>query len=91
VGDKIQVRVVEVDLARKRIALTARSGAATSRNEPTANRGAEGGHRQPPQHGGRPAGQRPNDPRASQNQRPAPAQKDDGFRNNPFAKLLNKG
>ncbi len=42
VGDKIKVRVVEVDLARKRIALTAKSGALP---DPNARRG---GDRPPP-------------------------------------------
>ncbi|MET0285582.1 MAG: Tex family protein [Polyangiales bacterium] len=50
VGDKIRVRVVEVDLARKRIALTARSGEARP-SGPTA-----GG---PPQRGGQPQRGRP--------------------------------
>ncbi len=106
VGDKIQVRVIEVDLARKRIALTARSGAVPNRSESGADRGGDAGaHRRPDQHGGRPsdqrgfggqrqgspAGQRPNDARGAGQQRPATQSKDDGFRNNPFAKLLNKG
>ena len=82
VGDKIQVRVVEVDLARKRIALTARSATVPNKasfDRPTPN--AAGDRR--PQNQGRPQGQRPQ-PAAR------PQAQADGFKNNPFAKLLNK-
>jgi uncharacterized protein len=51
VGDKIRVRVVEVDLARKRIALTARSGEPAQR---PANTGAP-----PPRGGPRPPQKQP--------------------------------
>lgn len=90
VGDKIQVRVLEIDLARKRIALTARSGAAPNRGDSGGDRmrdrSNDGAARRNDQRGG---------PSRSQNSRPgqqsgARPQKDDGFRNNPFAKLLNK-
>lgn len=107
VGDKIQVRVVEVDLSRKRIALTARSGAGAARHDTGGDRARErshdGGPRHSDQRGGRPGdqrgtsgqrspgmGQRSNDQRGPQNQRPGQGPKGDGFRNNPFAKLLSK-
>lgn len=99
VGDKIQVRVLEVDLARKRIALTARSGAAPSRADSGGgdrDRNSDGGRR-PDQRGNAPSNNRPGGTRGPQPQRSGstgggarPATKDDGFRNNPFAKLLNK-
>jgi protein Tex len=82
VGDKIQVRVMEVDLTRKRIALSAKRGAVPNRNAP-------GGDGPGDLADSRRSEQRPRDNRQANNQRPGPA-KDDGFRNNPFAKLLNK-
>ncbi|HMA92564.1 MAG TPA: Tex family protein [Polyangiaceae bacterium] len=91
VGDKIQVRVLEIDLARKRIALTARSGSAPSRGDSGGDRMRD----RPNDNAGRRNDQR-GGPSRSQNvrsgQQPqSPARpKDDGFRNNPFAKLLNK-
>lgn len=97
VGDKIQVRVLEIDLARKRIALTARSGATPSRGDASTDRmrdrSNDGSRRPDPR--GNPQGRRPSDNRGFQNQRPAQSGgarpgKDEGFRNNPFAKLLNK-
>ena len=83
VGDKLKVRVVEVDLVRKRIALTAKSG-------PVENAGSRGGrgdasHSQggarPPQQG-RPQ-QRPQGQGKPQPQTPQ-------FANNPFATLLKR-
>lgn len=77
VGDRIKVRVVEVDLQRKRIALTAKSGAIAPAFVPG------GGNRPPAQGGG---GQRPNAQRSPQpTQSAGPA-----FANNPFAAALNK-
>ncbi len=80
VGDRIKVRVLEIDLVRKRIALSARSAA------PPGTASAAGA--------GTPRPSRPDvrqDPRAAP--RPpqgaaAPAQK--AFANNPFATLLKK-
>jgi len=91
VGDKIQVRVLEIDLARKRIALTARSGSAPSRGDASGgnrmrDRSSDGTSRRNDQRGGPP---RPQNSRPGQQSAARPA-KDDGFRNNPFAKLLNK-
>lgn len=104
VGDKIQVRVLEVDLVRKRIALTARSGTAPVRSDASGDRQNDANARRNDPRAGRPGdqrsafgqrapapGQRTNDQRGAQNQRPAQPAKDAGFRNNPFAKLLNKG
>jgi uncharacterized protein len=77
VGDKLQVRVLEVDLGRRRIALSARrSGAPRPAGtrpaaEPTRSGGAPGRRREAPQE----------KPRADDAK---------GFRNNPFASLLNK-
>jgi uncharacterized protein len=77
VGDKIRVRVMEVDLQRKRISLSARS------EDRVGKAGAQGAAVEPPrgQGGGRPQ-------RSGQN-----APRDDGnkFSNNPFARLLRKG
>jgi protein Tex len=99
VGDKIQVRVVEVDLARKRIALTARTGALPNRSDRSADRGGDrGGNsgnrdpRRPDQRGnfGQRSGGSSSGNQRGQNQRPV-QQANEGFKNNPFAKLLNKG
>ena len=77
VGDKIRVKVLEVDLVRKRIALSARKDAKPGPAQPRAN----AGERPAPSRGGdrRPAA-------APAKQAPAgPA-----FSNNPFASLLRK-
>ena len=83
VGDKIQVRVMEVDLQRKRISLSARKndrpeqGGKPSSGGPTQGRGQGGGR------GGQGGGK--GGPRLS-------TPRDDGpkFSNNPFANLLKK-
>jgi uncharacterized protein len=74
-GDKIRVRVVEVDLVRKRIALTAKSGSPAP----------QGAHGKPaPQ-------DRPPPPRGGRNQPPPKAPPPSGsFKNNPFERLLKK-
>jgi protein Tex len=83
VGDRIQVRVLEVDLDRRRIALTARKDASA---QPSAASGGQQAAR--PQPGGRQ--NRPaNDRRPNAPNRGAPAQ--NTFSNNPFAALLGKG
>jgi uncharacterized protein len=75
VGDKIKVRVLEVDLSRKRISLSARSPDAQAARSLGQAEGQGG-----PQ--GRPA------PRGPQKQ---PAKQDQAkFGNNPFAKLLKR-
>ncbi len=74
VGDKIRVRVLEIDLARKRIGLTAKKGTAAPRSPD-------------PRHDARPPAGR-GSPNRGSGPRPQPNQ--DGFRNNPFAGLLNK-
>jgi protein Tex len=82
VGDRIQVRVLEVDQARRRIALSARRGASASARENS------NGPREAP--GSRNA--RPNRPERGPERRPQgparPAQQ--AFTNNPFAALLSK-
>ncbi len=78
-GDRIKVRVLEVDLMRKRISLTAKSGAGNA-NVPGAS-----GRPQPsqqPQGGDRRPGRGPQPPPK------APAQPQ--FKNNAFERLLNK-
>ncbi|MBK8697812.1 MAG: RNA-binding transcriptional accessory protein [Deltaproteobacteria bacterium] len=74
-GDKIKVRVVEVDLVRKRIALTAKSG-------PIAAKPAGGAPSQPQQQGPR-GGQG-----GRQQQAPQPPKQE--FKNNPFERLLKR-
>jgi uncharacterized protein len=82
VGDRIQVRVLEVDQARRRIALSARRGAsAGAREHTTGPRAATG-----------PKNTRPAGPDRRPERRPQssakPAQQP--FTNNPFAALLAK-
>jgi uncharacterized protein len=80
VGDKLKVRVLEVDLQRKRIALTAKKdGGAKSES-----RGGPPPQAQHPQQ----RGQRPQNDRRPQP--PQQQQQQAQFANNPFAKLLRK-
>jgi uncharacterized protein len=75
VGDRIQVRVLDIDLERRRIALSARRDATVpTAGERQPARPAPGNARKPPPHAGRGAGS-------------APAAT---FTNNPFASLLGK-
>jgi uncharacterized protein len=76
-GDKLKVRVLSVDLPRKRISLTARM------SETSKSAAAEAGP------GARPANDR-GDRRGGGGRPPAPPPKkaDDGFKHNPFASLL---
>jgi uncharacterized protein len=85
VGDKLKVRVIEVDLARKRIALTAKKGAAPAQ----AGGGARPQQGAPPPRGGapQPRGGRP-DPRGPQGKSQGGSA--EGFKHNPFANLLRK-
>jgi uncharacterized protein len=83
VGDKLKVRVVEVDLVRKRISLTARSDdrGTSSPRPPSVQQSQQ-----------RPQGSSPR-PQQGQGQRgPAAgaAKPGGGFSNNPFAQLLGK-
>jgi uncharacterized protein len=74
-GDKIKVRVLEVDLVRKRISLTAKSGEARPGPRPQGPSPADS------RQGGRPQNPRaPQKPQAPQGQ----------FKNNPFERLLKK-
>jgi uncharacterized protein len=80
VGDRVKVRVVEVDLVRKRIALTARSGPVQGQS------GRDGGGAR---QGGQAQGQRPS---SGQRRPPEKPQAPTGpqFANNPFATLLKR-
>jgi uncharacterized protein len=86
-GDKLKVRVLEVDMARKRIALTARSGegpkqGAFGANENSQRDNRDGRDNRGGGHGG-PRGGRPG--------APAPKAPPQGkFTNNPFERLLKK-
>jgi uncharacterized protein len=76
VGDRIQVRVLEVDLVRKRISLSAKKGRSAEGGEARSNQsGPREQNRGPRPQQGRPQGGRP----------PQPQSKDSGFKNNPFA------
>ncbi len=78
VGDKLMVRVLEVDLERHRIALSARRGAATAQaGSPTA-KGTSGQRREP----------RPQGARHPTNTGQASPGSPEKFTNNPFAKAL---
>ncbi|MFT3921412.1 MAG: Tex family protein [Myxococcales bacterium] len=85
VGDKIRVKVLEVDLARKRISLTARSGEAPKRGPagPEERRSPQGPGRRDGggSHGGG---------RGPQGGRPPARPEPEKFANNPFAKLLKR-
>ena len=91
VGDKLKVRVLDVDLERRRISLSARS-----EQERPAPRSDSGGRRPGPggdgrsgrRPQGRPQGRRPE--RGRKSAAPAQAPQGAGFRNNPFADLLKK-
>jgi uncharacterized protein len=75
VGDKLKVRVLEVDLARKRIALSAKKGGAAATPKP----------------GGGPRPEAPRQPAPGKPQGKGQGGAPEGFRNNPFANLLRKG
>jgi protein Tex len=84
VGDRLKVRVMEVDLQRRRISLTARQEASA---EPAAHRPQQ---QMPNAKGkGRPSDSRSQRGGPKSRSQPKPAQKD-AFSNNPFADLLNK-
>jgi len=81
VGDKLKVRVLEVDLERRRISLTAKRGEALPRGGPRDDRaqperGSDERGGRPRQGGGGRPGSRP---------QAEVARGGDGFRNNPFA------
>jgi protein Tex len=82
VGDKVNVRVLEVDLARRRIALTRKSGAAEGVRD-------QGSGVSPAREQGAGRGDKPRD--KSVNTKPAATSKPaETFRNNPFAKHFRK-
>lgn len=73
-GDTLKVRVIEVDLVRKRISLTARSGQLP--NKPAPRQGPEPTHAPSP----KPSRQAPQTSQSQQGD----------FKNNPFARLLKR-
>jgi uncharacterized protein len=86
-GDKLKVRVLEVDLVRKRISLTARSGEGPRQGaygKPPERDAPRGGSHGP--HGPRGDSRGPARPGG----RPAPAAPQGRFTNNPFERLLKK-
>jgi uncharacterized protein len=99
VGDKIKVRVVEVDLARRRIALTARSEGARPEGAAGSGRAAPAGgagrdrnaqQRAAPSRGAQGANTRGNEGRPRPGGNAPDAQGGPKFANNPFAKLLKR-
>ena len=94
VGDKVSVRVLEVDLVRKRIALSAKRGSdaqvggASGARPPAQGSGNRPDQRRPPGGGQpqRPQGQRPQPGGGGKQQQPTAA----GFKNNPFADHFRK-
>lgn len=87
VGDKLNVRVLEVDLVRKRIRLSAKSDSAQRTSAPRQEGGdrrpGQGGPQRPGGHGG------PQRKPPVRDQRPADANAA-GFKYNPFADLLRR-
>ncbi|WP_437283151.1 Tex family protein [Sorangium sp. So ce375] len=86
VGEKIKVRVLEVDLVRKRISLTAKKGGAPAGARPQAGGAPAGGDargRNDRNDGRRPA-------QGQQGKGQGQGSSSGGFRNNPFADLLRK-
>ncbi len=79
-GDRIKVRVLEVDLARKRISLTAKSGGGATGN--VAGASGRPQPQQPPQRDDRRGNRGPQPP-----PKPAPQAQ---FKNNAFERLLKK-
>ena len=85
VGDKVNVRVLEVDLQRRRIALTRKSGAPEAGTKPASpaardgGRGSQGGKPGKAAAGAQPAG------KGASTQKPG-----ETFRNNPFAAHFRK-
>ncbi|WP_437554994.1 Tex family protein [Sorangium sp. So ce295] len=85
VGEKIKVRVLEVDLVRKRISLTAKKGGAPAGARPQAGGPSAGAHAARDRND-RGDGRRP----AQGQQGKGQGSSSGGFRNNPFADLLRK-
>jgi len=87
-GDKLKVRVLEVDLARKRISLTARLGPAPTQEQRPPRQGdaARGKPQARPEQGARGQPARGGDRPRERDSAPPKSQ----FRNNPFSDLLRK-
>jgi uncharacterized protein len=83
-GDKLEVRVLEVDLARRRIALSARKEGAPARGEPAARR------ERPRGEGERGEARGTSGERGGRKSEAREEPRSRGFSNNPFAELLKK-
>lgn len=98
VGDRLSVRVLEVDLERRRISLSARSGSADSdrtRGKPAQAATGGGGHKESRTPGAQPRGRgaQPPSGRAKGSRGAAPEGRGCGasdFQYNPFADLLKR-
>ncbi len=95
VGDKISVRVLSIDMERKRVSLSARQAkapapSAPKREAPPASAARQGAPRQANANAGGHAGQRPKGPEGKPRGAQSPARPAQGFQNNPFADLLKK-
>ncbi|AKT41070.1 Tex family protein [Chondromyces crocatus] len=92
VGDKLKVRVLEIDLERKRISLTAKSGSGAAPGARNAQGGAFGNQKSQHQGQGNPRDNRRPGQGQGQGQQKGQGQAGNaaGFRNNPFANLLRK-
>ncbi len=90
VGDKLTVRVLEVDLVRKRIALSAKRSSEAKVGGASGARPANGpgGQRQEAQRDRRP--QRPQEQGGAKQQGGKPSSSAAGFTNNPFAAHFRK-
>jgi uncharacterized protein len=89
VGDKLKVKVLEVDLQRKRISLSARMDESPQRRDPRDQGGRDargGGPGRGPQHGGHGGGHGRGGPPPRTGAPPLATK----FSNNPFAGLLKK-
>jgi uncharacterized protein len=92
VGDKLQVRVLELDIERKRISLTCRSENPPQRQRPNGDSEHASDGRRPQGQGQGPSqGQgRGQSGRGSQSQSQNANKSGGGFSNNPFANILKK-
>ncbi len=81
VGDKLSVRVLEVDLERKRISLTARTDEAIDASGSKPQKADHGSRKDRPRNEGRGRGERP----------PSKQKSGEKFQYNPFADLMRRG
>jgi uncharacterized protein len=88
VGDKLTVRVLSVDLERKRISLSAKRGKAATPGQPDAGSGAHGPA--DPRRSRPASGPAPRDRQQPRRDQPRRDRAPERFQNNPFADLLKK-